>query len=257
MGVETFRPATTGADEAILGAVAGRWRLLAQEIAAAGGTFSFHPAREAAELRRLIADQKGAAPADTLARVWRALAGDMLVARGLRAVYVAGGDMATGLQGARGYFGFGAHMVPVNDVREALERAEESPSVLACLPWPENAGAGQWWPMLNENRFRDMAILAGWPSLPSNKESPRVAIVGRHPIEPSGEDDSFATAHDDSHSAERILRDAGFAAEVSIRARSLALIRFPEFVPPHDSRLETARRLGLDGLRIVGLRPRP
>lgn len=257
MGVESFRHPAESADEAILSAVAQRWQLLAQDASTAAAGFAFHPAREAAQLRQMVRAQGGAAPADTLTRVWRALAGDMLVARGLKTVYVAGGDMAQALPAARGYFGFGVNMVPLGDAREALEKADDSRNVLACVPWPEQAGAGQWWPILNENRFRDLSILAGWPSLPSATEGLRIAIVGKHDIEPSGEDDTFATAHDDQRAAERILRDLGLTAEVSIRARSLALIRISEFVAPHDARLETARRMGLDGLRVIGVRPRP
>jgi hypothetical protein len=67
----------------------------------------------------------------------------------------------------------------------------------------------------------------------------------------------LATAHDDSHSAERLLAEAGIPGEVTARARSLTLIRLNEFVAPDDRRLEFARKAGLDGLRIVGVRPRP
>ncbi|MDZ4761349.1 MAG: hypothetical protein SGJ21_09785 [Alphaproteobacteria bacterium] len=255
MGAEHFRPAGDSADDSIVAAIAERWRILVEDAAAQSG-FSFRPALEAAELRRLC--RTTSAPADMIARVWRAMAGDMLVARGLKAVYIAGGEPAQSMQGARGYFGFGANMVQVTDIREALDRADDTPGVLACLPWPENAGPGQWWPMLNENRFRELSIGVGWPSLPgSPAEAPRMAVVGRIAVETSGDDDMLATAHDDTFCAERCLAEAGIAGEVAARARSLVLMRIREFVAPDDPRLDRARQAGLDGLRIVGVRPRP
>jgi hypothetical protein len=76
-------------------------------------------------------------------------------------------------------------------------------------------------------------------------------------MESSGDDDTLATAHDDRYQAERTLSDLDFKAEVVARARSLALIRIKEFVSVDDRRIELARKAGLDGLRIVGVRPRP
>jgi len=76
-------------------------------------------------------------------------------------------------------------------------------------------------------------------------------------MESSGDDDTLATAHDDQYSAEKLLQDVGLKAEVVGRARSLALIRISEFVAVDDRRIDLARRAGLDGLRVVGVRPRP
>jgi hypothetical protein len=112
--------------------------------------------------------------------------------------------------------------------------------------------------MLNESRFQDLRILAGWPALPSATPGmPQVAIVGRLPIEPSGDDEMLATAHDDQWTAEKMLQEVGLRAEVVTRARSLALIRIADYVAPDDRRIDLARLAGLDGLRVVGVRPRP
>lgn len=227
--------------------------------AASPAGIGFRPAREAAEMRRLYrqAGELGAPP-DAIARLWRSLCGDMLVARGLKSVYVAGGDIAHSLEAARGYFGFAPNLVPVVEIREALERAMDQQGVISCLPWPEHAGSGQWWPMLNEGRFRSLSIVAGWPSLPGSPSvTPKMAVIGRIGMESSGDDDTLATAHDDQHRAERLLAEFDLQAEVVARARSLALIRIKEFVSVDDRRIDLARREGLDGLRIVGVRPRP
>ena len=253
MDPETVETAIEEADKRLVAAIAERLALAGSVVASA---LPVSPAQDAAVVRRLT--RMTSAPPDTVARLWRALSGDIWVTRGLKAVYVAGGDPAQLLLGARGYFGFGVNVIQVLDIREALEKADNASDILACLPWPENAGPGQWWPMLNENRFRSLSILAGWPNLPgSASDVPKVAIVGKLPQEPSGEDDMLATAHDDAFGAERCLQMARLSGEVVARARSLALIRLREFVPADDHRLDIARKAGLDGLRIVGVRPRP
>ena len=112
--------------------------------------------------------------------------------------------------------------------------------------------------MLNESRFHDLKIVAGWPALPTTTPGiPQVAIVGRLPIESSGDDEMLASAHDDHWTAEKLLAEVGLKAEVVTRARSLALIRIAEYVAPDDRRIELARLAGLDALRVVGVRPRP
>jgi hypothetical protein len=62
----------------------------------------FRPAREAAELRRLAREGAAAGmPMDAIARIWRSLCGDVAVSRGLKAVYVAGGDVTPVGRGGR------------------------------------------------------------------------------------------------------------------------------------------------------------
>lgn len=245
--------------DTFLAALALKWRELRDAPVPAPGTIGFQPAREAIEMRRLCRDASalGASP-EAVARLWRSLCGDVAAVRGLRAVFVAGGDVTLTLEAGRSYFGFGPDLIPLVGIRDALERTVSEPGSLACIPWPEHAGSGQWWPMLNESRFQDLRICCGWPSLPGRvEEGPRVAIVGKVALETSGDDDTLATAHDDHWTAERLLNEVGLKAEVVARARSLALIRMPEFVAPDDRRIALAKAAGLDGLRVIGVRPRP
>lgn len=254
MSAEIFGPAEQAADDALLAALAARWRQITETPS---GAFSFHPAYEAHELRRMVRSA-GMAPPDLVTRIWRSLLGDALTASGLKAVYAGGGNPAQALEGARGFFGFGTNVVVVPEVREVLERVADSTDVLGCLPWPENAGPGQWWPMLNESRFRDLSIVGAWPNLPSEPAAtPRVAILSKGAVESSGEDDMLATGHDDAHQAVRRLTEARIEGEVVARARSLALMRIRGFLDPDDPRLDAARRAGLEGFRIVGVLPRP
>ncbi len=260
MTVDTTLPDDTDiAAKAISAAFGRRWRVVQQERIAGGRAFDYAPGADAAELRAMASGGAGdPALRAALVRLGLAMQGEMLVASGLEAVYVAGGHMDRSLEGARGCFGFGAPIVPLKDVREALERALQSSSALACVPWPENSGGGQWWPMLNEQRFRDLVIANGWPGLDGDSDTPpRMAIVGRAKLVPSGKDEMLATVHDDRVVAEKYLAEAGLTAEVTMRARSLALLRIREFVTQDDPRIARAIQAGLDGLRIIGALPRP
>ncbi len=259
MAADSFHEPNQAMSDAFLAALSEKWRQMREAPAVSPAGIGFRPAREAAELRRLAREGAAAGmPMDAIARIWRSLCGDVAVSRGLKAVYVAGGDVTLSVEAARGYFGFAPNIVPLVGVRDALERAVTQPGSLACVPWPEHAGAGQWWPMLNENKFHSLVIVGGWPSLPgSPDETPRIAIVGRLSVESSGEDDTLAMAHDDHWSADKLLQALDLKAEVVGRARSLALIRISEFVAVDDRRIDLARKAGLDGLRIVGVRPRP
>lgn len=234
--------------------------LIAEVYAAqTAGDGAFRPARDAAEMRALSRRAPQGLPAGTLARVWRTVAGDAWFSgpkRAIAQVCVVGGDAVEMMEAARGYFGFNAPLTPMMEIRETLERVLTTPGVLACLPWPEQAGPGQWWPMLNEQKLRGLSIVAAWPNLPKQEDAPRLAVVTQAPLEPSGDDEMLAMAHDDRWQAVEMLATAGLKAEVTARARSLALIRLAEFVTSDDPRLEVARRLGLDGLRLVGVRPR-
>lgn len=245
----------TGVSPAVSDPVEAAARTIWDDLAIDFGTgdFAGNLPGQAAQLRQALASGTSAIPPDAAARLWRSLCGEVMAARGLKAVYLAGGETAQMIEAARGYFGFAVPLTLLGDVREALDRVEDTPGALACVPWPEIAGAGQWWPMLNEGRFRELSIIAGWPQIPGEADPmPKVAIVGKAQPSSSGNDDTFATAHDDTFVADGILARAGLQAAVVARARSLALIRIRGFAPNDDPRLDMARQGGLDGLRVIG-----
>ncbi|MFC7292078.1 hypothetical protein [Hirschia litorea] len=215
-------------------------------------------AADAALIRRLIGEAPDDVSIDAVARFCRAFIGECVVYQGVKAVRYAGGDEARLVDAARGFFGYAAKLTRSADPREALEAVAEEAGVVACLPWPELAGGGQWWPMMNESRFAGLKILSGWPNLPGDDAPPmETAIVARKALSPSGSDDMFAIAHDDIHDANRLLRQIELPGEVVARVRSLALIKLSGYVTEDDSRVIEARNAGLDGFRIIGVLPRP
>lgn len=215
-------------------------------------------ASDAALVRRLIEEAPEDVSIDAVARFCRAFIGECVVYQGVKAVRYAGGNETRLVNAARGFFGYAANLTPAADPREALEAVAEESGVVACLPWPELAGGGQWWPMMNESRFAGLKILSGWPNLPGEDAPPlETAIVARKDLSPSGADDMYAIAHDDIHDASRIMRMVGLEGDVVSRVRSLALIKLTGYVTEDDSRLDEARQAGLDGLQIIGVLPHP
>ena len=159
-------------------------------------------------MRRLCREASAVgAPPDAIARVWRSLCGDVRSRAASRRSTWRAGTSPCRSRRPGAISGSAPTIVPLVGIRDALERAVTDAGLVSCVPWPEHAGAGQWWPMLNENRFRDLNIVAGWPSLPGSPTvTPRMAIVGRIGMESSGDDDTLATAHDDHYTADKRLQ---------------------------------------------------
>ena len=214
-------------------------------------------AADAANIRRFIDAAPGDIPPDAVARFCRAFIGECVTYQGVRSVAFAQGDEQRLVNAARGYFGYGVSLQSAADWRVALEMAIEEDGLVACLPWPELPGAGQWWPALIENRFQDLRILAGWPNLPGEEIALEAALIARRKLEPSGADDTLLICHDDMHDAERLMRNHEMFGEVTARVRSLALIRYSGFLADDDVRLAELRNAGLDGLRVVGILSHP
>ena len=260
MSEEYIRTEIQAADEALISAFTKRFRALRalQEIRGKEDSeISADLALDAASVRRIVAATPDDVPRDSIARVLRTVIGECVVFQGVKTVCFTAADHERMVSAARGMFGYSVNLVPAADWREALEMASEKTGVIACLPWPETPGSGQWWPALIEDRFDALRILAGWPNLPGERRTILdTAVVAKQALTPSGSDDTFAIGHDDLHEANRILREASLEGEPVARVRTLALIRLQGFVHEDDSRLAEARKGGLEGLRVVGALPR-
>lgn len=260
MNDEYIKTEIASADGALLEAFVRRLRAtraLQEAQDAKDGEITANLAGDAAILRRLIEAAPEDVPVDAIARFCRAFIGECVVFQGVKQVAYTSSEEFRMVSAARGYFGYAVDLVPAVDWREALEMVTETRGMVACLPWPETPGSGQWWPALIENRFRELRILAGWPNLPGESGGQlEAALVAPQTLSPSGADDTYAIGHDDMHEAERLLVQAGLVGEVVARVRSLALIRLNGFVEEDDKRLALTQAGGLDGFRVIGALPR-
>ena len=217
---------------------------------------SAHLAIEAAGIRKLVEGTPSDLPAEAVERFCRAFVGECAVYQGFDTVTFPAGDEQRMVTAARGFFGYGVNLEPAGDWREALQIAAQRQDAVAFMPWPELPGAGQWWPALIEDRLSELRILAGWPSMPTEADNGlEAALVARRKCAPSGNDDTFAIAHDDLHEADDAMHAAGMQGSVVARVRSLALLRLKGFVSMDDPRLAMLRSSSLEGFRIVGVLP--
>ena len=256
MSDEYIRAEITAADRQLVDAFMRRLRAiraLQEARGASDNEITANLAGDAANIRRFIDASPDDITPDAIARFCRAFIGECVTYQGVRTVTFAQGDEQRMVNAARGYFGYGVTLEHAVDWRTALEMVIERDGLVACLPWPETPGAGQWWPALIEDRFSDLRILAGWPNLPGDDVELEAALVARRKLEPSGADDTILICHDDMHDAERLMRNMEFTGSVTARVRSLALIRISGFVEENDPRLAELRTNGLDGLRVIGI----
>ncbi len=253
--LEAARAAIDAVDDRLLALIAERAALSAGVSAAKDATASaspLRPAREVAILRRLIAKAPEGADPVMVVEVWRALIADNLRRQKCVEVFTGGAIDAVRLfDMARRHFGAGAKISRAEDARATLTRMLETPAAAAVLPFPGKSGAGGWWPILAESRFRDAVIVAALPLRGDGEPEGAVVTIGA-PLEKAGEDHSLVLAFDPHHKLVRALNEAHLKGAEVARVNATVLIRFDEFVGVDDPRLIPMAKAGLDGLRVVG-----
>ena len=212
------------------------------------------PAREVSLLRRLIA-KAGAVDADAVVDVWRGLIAANIRRQRPIDVLVAGAGPETLrlFDLARRHFGASARISRADDARTALARVLENPATLAVTPYPGTSGAGAWWPIFNETRFRPLAVISALPLMAEAGQEPEAAIVAQGvTAEAAGGDVTFAVAFDPHHRAVRAFNEAGILGRELARSRETILVRMDGFMAPGDPRIPTLIQAGLDAFRVVG-----
>ena len=169
---------------------------------------------------------------------------------GVEQVFVSGTEPLRIFDFARQMFG---HNIPMHfdtDARETLSSLIDRPESVGIMGWMAHAGAGQWWPVLNETRYHSLRIVGSWPVI--GADAPYAAILSRGPLEPTRSGRSLLIAHDDHHRLQRIVQGLEFNVKELARARSLVLFELDTMIEENDPRLKEGRAAGLDGLRVVG-----
>ena len=240
-------------DDRLLALIAERAALSAGIAAAKPPAASpLRPAREVAILRRLIAKAPAGTDPAMIVEVWRALIADNLRRQTCVEVFVGGAVDAVRLfDTARRHFGASAKITRAEDARATLTRMLDTPGAAAVLPFPGKHGAGMWWAILSERKFREAAIVAALPLRGDNEPEAAVVTVGA-PLEKAGEDHSLVLAFDPHYRLVRGLNEAHLKGTEIARATATVLIRFDEFIAGDDPRLIPLAKAGLDGPRVVG-----
>ena len=228
---------------------------LAKDVAAAkaaagdAGKFGLRPAREAALLRRLLANRKSASPA-LIVRIWRELIGDSLANQGPFRVAVWGGkDPGRAVELARLRFGGAPPLAQVAKPEDALAVARTLGGVAVCCLAPDNA----WWGrLLAEPKLKVIAalpFLTAWGPLSAQ-------AVAEIDVEPTGDDRTFwvTDAPGPAKAIEDVLSRDGVAATLLAETGGLKLFKLAGYYQANDERL--ARAPGkLSG--VIGAAPAP
>ena len=228
---------------------------LAKDVAAAkaaagdAGKFGLRPAREAALLRRLLANRKSASPA-LIVRIWRELIGDSLANQGPFRVAVWGGkDPGRAVELARLRFGGAPPLAQVAKPEDALAVARTLGGVAVCCLAPDNA----WWGrLLAEPKlkvFAALPCLTAWGPLSAR-------AVAEIDVEPTGDDRTFwvTDAPGPAKAIEDVLSRDGVAATLLAETGGLTLFKLAGYYQANDERL--ARAPGkLSG--VIGAAPAP
>lgn len=211
----------------------------------AAGQPAIRPGREAAILRRLVAQAGGRVPAATLVRMWRELLAATTRAQAPLAVAACVPPDQPGLWDlARDHFGSTAPLQRVADSAEAVRLLVDGDAHLAVMPLP-GAGAG-WWVDLAAQGPRIVARLPFVAGLGTGD----ALVLGASPPDASGDDLTLLALETPTGLAPdrlpAVLASADLAGRSLAEARTgdgctLHLAEIDGLLAPEDARLAALR----------------
>lgn len=242
-------------DSALLALVRERREVSVQIGARKGdGGRALRPGREAAVVRRLVAEAEGGFPTDALVRLWREIFALSIRAQGPFAVTVCappGGRAVWDL--ARAHFGHATPFRRADRAAQALREVAEDETQAAVLPPPGDDEL--WWTGLigSQPRLHVTARLPMVAAEPGNEaDGDEAMVVAARPPDPSGDDVTLLAIGAAGQSSRGRLRDllaeAGFEAgwrgvtRVDDGAETWHLIEVAGFVDAADPRLRELPR---------------
>lgn len=255
--LESIRVEIDRLDDNILALVAERLRLgdrMATAKAPMPG-LPIRPGREAAMLRRLIANAQAPIERELVVELWRTLIAANLRRQRVIDVYVGGGrgDPTRLFDVARRHFGARTRIQHVGEPQAALQKAVEKPDeCVAVTPWPTAPGVGSWWPALSESRFSKLHLIAGLPAVGAAGDDPEACVFATANTEEAGGDISLLLAFDPHHRVQRALKEVGLTGREMARSEPRVVLRVEGFVAVNDPRIGVMLSQGLDGVRVVG-----
>ena len=222
----------------------------AKRAAGSAGGFGLRPAREAALLRKLLAQPRKAATARLVVQVWREMIGESLALQGPFSLSVWGGrDLARTVELARQRFGGAPPLSEVGRPEDAIAGARILGGV-GVLALPHDSA---WWGrLLAEPKVK---VFAALPCL-NSWGNPSAFAVAAIDVEPTGADQTFwvTDATGPGYSIAETLGKDGVAARQIAEHGGLKLFLLAGFYQQHDERL--ARAPGrLSG--VIGAAPEP
>jgi chorismate mutase len=247
--LEALRGEVDRIDQAVVELLAERLHVV-RSIAAlknrdSAGRPAIRPGREAAILRRLVAQAGGRFPAATLVRMWRELLAATTRAQAPLAVAACVPAEKPELWDlARDHFGSTAPLRRVPENAEALQLLADGEADLVVLPLPEG-GAG-WWAKLAE---QGPSIVARLPVV-AGLGTGDALVLGASPPDASGDDLTLLALETSSgltpDQLPALLASANLAGRSLAEApasdrRTFHLVEIDGLLAPEDARLAKLR----------------
>ncbi|MDR3536019.1 MAG: chorismate mutase [Acetobacteraceae bacterium] len=228
---------------------------IVEYVARSGKPAAFRPGREAAIIRRLLAQHEGRLPRQTLFGVWRELLAGTTAMQGPFLVAVAADGTSDSLtQLAREHFGALTPLRVLGSAGQALNEVHNGNAAVAVLPFPMGGDQARspWWTALLrlDQRLYINARLPFWTPRPDGAPNAQALVVASTPPDASGEDRSFLALELDADvSRARIaseLGNAGLPPEAIVVSREAGTTEAQVLV-------EVAGALGEDDPRLAAL----
>jgi chorismate mutase/prephenate dehydratase len=166
-----------------------------EHVARSGKPAAFRPGREAAIVRRLLAQHHGRLPPVTLFRMWREmLAGTTAMQGPFTAAVAACGSGDSLTQLAREHLGALTPLRVLGTAAQALNEVRSGGVAVAVLPLPTEAAASgeAWWTTLLEPQpLYIIARLPFWGTRSEGATTAQALMVAASPPDASGEDRSY------------------------------------------------------------------
>lgn len=182
------------------------------QLKSATGGLTFRPSREAMVLRRRLARHRGAFPKAGVARIWREIIGGTLCLQGPFAVAVfATPDYPGYWDLARDHFGVQPAYTGCSTVNQVVHLVAENPAAVGILPWPHEGHPEPWWRQIVSADPNTVRIIGRLPFAGRGRgrgENYQAAVIGRFPVEPSGDDCSLLAVETDADVSRERLRTA-------------------------------------------------
>jgi chorismate mutase/prephenate dehydratase len=263
-----LRQALDALDDRILGLLMERAAVV-ERVAAIKTGGPLRPGREAAILRRLLSQHRGALPRAAVVRIWREIFASSIAQQQNFSVAVCDPAMDGRFPAAaREHLGALTPLRVYRSSAQAIGEVSEGRASAAILPLPSEApaeGSGPgWWPGLlqqhQKGRIHVVAKLPFWGVRPDGAPSVQALVVAASPADPSGDDMSLIALEMEAQISRATLSNAMTAAgfkPVSILLYrppgapvALILVEVTGFVALDDPRLSQIRGLQASPLLV-------
>jgi chorismate mutase-like protein len=231
---------------------------IVERVATAKKGGPLRPGREAAIIRRLLAQHDGPLPRSAIVRIWREIFASSIAQQQSVLVAVCDPNMDGRFAAvAREHLGALTPLRVYRSAAQAIGEVVEGRAGAAILPLPgegaaEGAAGPGWWPGLlqqhHKGRIHVVARLPFWRSRPEGAPAVQALVIASSPADPSGDDISLIALEMEAQISRASLSNALTAA--GFKAISILLNR-PAGAPVAQLLVEVEGFVALDDPRLA------